>query len=140
MLTMEQVERYIELSNAGLIPFKCLSGVKPFPNQERIHSLKQREVSEIVSRVKNAKIIIFGSSITGRCRFSSDLDVGYITTKENERNVCSIISAVTNGNADFLNIEEIHSPTLKENIMKGVVVYDDISESEIPPGFEDVIK
>jgi predicted nucleotidyltransferase len=71
-------EQYVDIQNENLWDFDVLSGVT-FMNANRIHPLKQREINEIVYRLKEdihvEGLIIFGSATEFRCNSRSDIDM-----------------------------------------------------------------
>jgi predicted nucleotidyltransferase len=73
-----EVTKYVDTQNENLWDFDVLSGVT-FMNANRIHPLKQREINEIIYRLKEdihvIGLIIFGSATEFRCTSRSDIDM-----------------------------------------------------------------
>lgn len=126
-MDLAYLESFADLYRIGAIPFQLKSGVTPFLNYQKIHPLKHELVSEIVSRVSNCKIIIFGSATTGLCHIGSDLDVCIDCDTSDYNALAYLISSCSNGDIDILRYKDINSELLKNNVDKGVVVYDDIT-------------
>jgi predicted nucleotidyltransferase len=107
-------------------------------NLDKINPIKRNVVSDILSQVKDYefldKIIIFGSSIRGDCKETSDLDIAIKWTEECFDDdyilksftlpVYKIILKCTNGNDDIIPIG--YEGELKKAIEEGVVVYETV--------------
>ena len=105
----------------------------------KIHPLQQKATERICEYATNhselKKIIIFGSSTTYLCNSCSDLDV-YVEWsrpyRDEEDNWEPFVTAfmkylreVTNSNGyDLIFEDEVVTDRFRENIMKGVVVYE----------------
>ncbi len=95
----------------------------PFLNCKKIHPMQQKKVRILIDSLQTdhnvEKIVIFGSSVSGKCHVDSDVDI-YITLKENKRiriNVCDFLYDVwTNFTVDNRMRKEIDE--------KGVTVYE----------------
>ena len=94
-----------------------------YKNIEHVHPIQQENVGKIVNALMDyetvKKIIIFGSSVTPKCNYQSDLDVYVELDKEENVKTYDVDVPVdfwTNFNVDPKMLEEIK--------MKGVVVYD----------------
>lgn len=128
MSNMEYVEKFIKAYNAGKIPFQLAYGAIPFKNYEKIHPLKQKEIYSIITQVKNCRIYLFGSSITPYCHSGSDIDLAIeCDTEETWSLNARVISRATAGNCDILWFNELQDGKFKDNVKKGLVIYDDIT-------------
>lgn len=94
-----------------------------FKNISKIHPIQQQRVYDIIEELKKyesvEKIVIFGSSVTSRCTYESDLDIYVVLNKMEKVKTYSIDCPVdfwTNFTIDESMNEEIKS--------KGVVVYE----------------
>ncbi len=106
-------------------------------NLDKINVIKREQVLGIVNGLclmeEVDKIVIFGSAIRDDCREDSDLDIAIKWTqecydadgvmKEFTLPACRIISAVTKGNNDLINIGH-EGEQLRESIRGGIVVFE----------------
>lgn len=118
--------------------FNMVVNTNAFMHVNKIHSLKQKEVAEIVDAAKKddavSGVIIFGSATRYDCDIDSDLDVcidwknecyddeGVL--KPFTRNMYKVITKVTKGNVDIINKEDLPDTYLTEAVQQGVVVYE----------------
>lgn len=100
--------------------FKVVS--KKFKNANKIHPVQQNNVFKLIEELKKydevKKVVVFGSSVTTKCNYESDLDV-YVELSKN-RNVKSYSLDVA---VDFWTNFSIEPEMTKEINAKGVVVY-----------------
>jgi predicted nucleotidyltransferase len=111
-------------------------------NIEFIHPLKQQLVADIVKAAKldsGVKTIrVFGSAITNRCDFQSDLDLcvewkfdcydadGILIPKT--INFMRNISMLSKGQCDVVHYQYLKGTVVEEAAKKGVIVY--VSDAE----------
>ena len=107
-------------------------------NMKYIHPLKQKEAYKIVEMAKQhdciRKIVVFGSSITNRCRETSDLDLwidcseasfdsyGVFTPEADE--IIIQVKKITNYNADILFTEQLVGSLVEKDARDGVCIYE----------------
>lgn len=87
--------------------FNCISKDNfEIPNIRLIHPIKQDTVAKIYRTFKDThcNIYIFGSSITDRCWFTSDLDIAI--NPYNEGNIKKILD-ITKGNCDIIDLSKL---------------------------------
>ena len=118
-------EEYINVSKYFIKPkseFKICRKRK-FKNIQRIHPIQQERIEKIIDALKEydsvKKIIVFGSSVTPRCTYESDIDLYVELSKEEHVNSYSIDCPV-----DFWTNFTVAPEMLNEIQSKGVVVYD----------------
>ena len=115
-----------------------------YENVSYIHPLKQKIVSEIVKKAKEDKYVrslrIFGSSVSNRCDFQSDLDLcidwkidcydkdGVLVPETVA--FLSEVSRLTEGHCDVVHLGYLNGTVVKEDAEKGVIVYVSDAESE----------
>ena len=109
-----------------------------------IHPLKQRLIVEIVRKAQCdpgvKSIRVFGSSITNRCDFQSDLDLcidwnfdcydsdGVLVPETVE--FLHDISMLTKGNCDVVHYQYLKGTLIEQDAKEGVLVYVQNGESE----------
>lgn len=91
---------------------------------------KQKDVQKIIEIAKGEKaireVILFGSSITKNCSFNSDIDIALLIEGDTsvfyqiERKIRKAVSS----EIDIINYGEIEDPSFKENVDKGVKIYE----------------
>ncbi len=106
-------------------------------NIEYIHPLKQTFVAEIIKAAMKdcgvKSIRIFGSAITDKCDFSSDLDICIdwnfdcydkegVLVKETV-GFLSTISKITKGGCDVVHLQYLEGTIVEEAAKGGVLVY-----------------
>ena len=95
-----------------------------FLNCKYIYPIQQRKVLELINYLKTnenvKKIIIFGSSVTNKCRAMSDVDI-YIELKENQT---KLIQRYFDFAFDLWTNYSVDDRLLNEILKKGVVVYE----------------
>lgn len=104
-------------------------------NLNRINKIKQDQVINIINSLEHnnniKQIIIFGSSVTDRCKITSDLDIAielynFDEDSKEVNDIAKIISKNTDHNFDliFLNDEDIIGSKVENEIYKkGVKVF-----------------
>ena len=100
-------------------------------NINRIYPIKQRQVAAIYDKAKDfdiiRKIIIFGSSVTARCKIDSDLDVCIDADTSDGMKVYDMQKAfgeVCDWNCDMIMYAHM-GQALRETIQReGVVIYE----------------
>lgn len=106
-------------------------------NIQYIHPLKQRVVAEIVQcacKDDGVKTIrVFGSSITSKCDFDSDLDIciewkfdcydaeGVLVPETLQ--FMQSISLITQGKCDVVHFQYLEGTVVEDAAKKGVIVY-----------------
>ena len=129
---------YLEARKSPKWNFHLAVDQDSFQNVRKIHPLKQRPVKATVAEAKKhpfvKRIIVFGSSITYRCYLGSDLDLCIEWTepatmedgtyKPFARAFLKEISFLSEGGADVLNYEELGDYKIKDDVLKGVTVYE----------------
>lgn len=60
--------------------YRLKEGVEPYLSVNCIHPLKQRQIAELIQKTKRqypqvTHIAVFGSTVDGRCRVGSDIDI-----------------------------------------------------------------
>lgn len=94
----------------------------PFKNANKIHPVQQKNVFKIIEELKKydevKKIVIFGSSVTTKCNYESDLDLYVELTKE--KNVKTYLVDVP---VDFWTNFTVEPAMMEEINKKGVLVY-----------------
>lgn len=118
--------------------FGTVVAKESFDHVNKIHPIKQRQVSDIVRAANHdimvKRIIIYGSSTRYDCDITSDLDI-CIDWKENcydedgvlcpfTRNMRNAISSVTEGRADVVNYDYLEGTEIEDAVKEGVVVYE----------------
>lgn len=103
-------------------PYKvCIA--HPFLNADKIYPIQQNRVREVIDACSNnesvARIIVFGSSVSDRCREDSDLDI-YVEMKENSKPFNKIFDF----ELDLWTNYMVDKQLLKEIDETGVVVYE----------------
>lgn len=127
--------------------YKTLSGQKGwkfnvvsdrhFKNIQYIHPLKQKIIADIVEKAKNCpeikRLIVFGSSITNKCDFQSDLDIcidwnidcvdsdGVFVPETFD--FMNFVSMITKGHADMVHYQYLEGTLIKDAVEEGVEVY-----------------
>ena len=106
-------------------------------NIEYIHPLKQALIVRIVEMAKKDTVVksirVFGSAITNRCDFQSDLDIciewGYdcyddegVLVPETV-NFMHAVSMITKGQCDVVHLQYLKGTVVEEAAREGVVVY-----------------
>lgn len=122
---MGTFEDYIDVSKYFLKPnnnpFKVVIK-NGFRNAKLIHPVHQRYISEIINELKKyksvKKIIVFGSSVTKRCTYESDIDLYVELSKDEHVNTYNVDCPV-----DFWTNNTAPKDFLKEILKTGVVVY-----------------
>ncbi len=97
----------------------------------RIYPLKQRQVSDIYQAAKAfpeiKRILIFGSSVTPRCRIDSDLDICIDETSGDGKKIFDMQKAmgdISGWNCDIVMFGNL-GEKMKETVVKeGVVIYE----------------
>ena len=112
-----------------------------FMNVQKIHPLKQKIVKSIVDNAKAdshvKSIIVFGSSVRYDCHPFSDLDLCIDWTEDcyTEDGILkpftcklrSLISSITEGNADVINYQDLDDTVVKDDVLNsGIIVYEHI--------------
>ena len=132
-------EEYLERRKSKDWNFNAVVPLDSFANVQKIHPLKQMPVKKIVeaARDDNAikSIIVFGSGARYDCTPFSDLDLcldwnddcydsdGVL--KPFTRNMYKAITAITQGNVDIINYQELDNTIVKDSVLeRGVVVYE----------------
>lgn len=94
-----------------------------YQNIERIHPIQQQRVSLLIQTLKQyrevKKIIVFGSSVTYKCNYESDLDI-YVELSKN----INVKKYNLDCPVDFWTNFSVEPVILKEIKKKGVIVYD----------------
>lgn len=122
---MGTIEDYIDVSKYFLKPNNDPFNVvikNGFRNVKLIHPLHQRYVFEIVKELRKnknvKKIIVFGSSVTKRCTYESDIDLYVELIKEEH-----VQSYLVDCPVDFWTNYTVSHNFLNEILKTGVVVY-----------------
>ena len=118
------IEDYIKVEQFYLTntskQFEVVS--KPFKNANKIHPVQQNNVLKIIEELSKydevKKIIVFGSSVTNRCNYESDLDIYVELTKEKNVKTYSVDVSV-----DFWTNFTVEPPMMEEINNNGVLVY-----------------
>lgn len=100
-------------------------------NIRHIYPLKQKAVAEIYDAMREHKevrrIIIFGSSVTGRCHIGSDLDICIDADVSDGMKIYELqkeVGAICDWNCDIIMYSNMGN-RLKEIIRReGVVIYE----------------
>lgn len=118
-------EEYMDVSKYFIKPsntFK-VTRKKRFKNIEHIHPIQQKNIEDILEALKQydsvKKVVVFGSSITYKCNYDSDIDLYVELSKDENVKSYSIETPV-----DFWTNFNVPSAMLEEIKNKGVVVYD----------------
>lgn len=122
---MDTIEEYIDVSKYFLKPnndpFKVVIK-NAFKNAKLVHPIHQRYVFEIIKELRKyksvKKIIIFGSSVTKRCTYESDIDL-YVELLKEE----CVQSYLVDCPVDFWTNYTVSKDFLGEILKTGVVVY-----------------
>lgn len=115
---MDVSKYFIKPSNTFKVTRK-----KRFKNIEYIHPIQQKNIEDILEALKQhdsvKKVVVFGSSVTYKCNYDSDIDI-YVELSKDENvksyNIETPVDFWTNFNVSPAMLEEIKN--------KGVVVYD----------------
>ena len=117
-------EEYVNVSKYFITPkdtFKVCRK-KRFKNIEHIHPIQQERIEKIIDSLKEydsvQKVVVFGSSITHKCTYESDIDLYVELSKEEHIKSYSVDCPV-----DFWTNFTVAPEMLKEIQSKGVVVY-----------------
>ena len=118
-------EEYINVSKYFIEPKNTFKVVRKnrFKNIQHIHPIQQARIEQILENLKQyesvKKVVVFGSSVTYKCNYDSDIDL-YVELSKDENvktyDVDCPVDFWTNFNVPPAMLEEIKS--------KGVVVYD----------------
>lgn len=96
---------------------------KPFKNVEKIHPIQQHRIEEILEVLKQyesvQKVTVFGSSITYKCNYDSDIDIFVELNKDENVKTYNVDCPV-----DFWTNFNVSAEMLDEIKNKGVVVYE----------------
>lgn len=118
-------EEYIDVSKYFITPqnvFKICTKRK-FKNIEHVHPIQQARIQKIIDALKEyesvQKIVVFGSSVTHKCTYESDIDLYVELSKEEHVKSYSVDCPV-----DFWTNFTVAPEMLPEIQSKGVVVYD----------------
>lgn len=120
-----EFEEYIKVEQYLFTPKNefMVTRKRKFLNIEKIHPIQQENVEKILDELKKydcvSKVIIFGSSVTPRCTYYSDLDIYVELDKEVNVKTFNIDTPV-----DFWTNFSVEKPMLEEIKNKGVVVYE----------------
>lgn len=133
------VEEYVECRKYR-VSYNLVIDTTRFHNLNKIHPIKQSMVSEVCKICSESpyvcKVIVFGSSITDRCKFSSDIDlcIEWSVKPFDSDGVYNILLKDTlekiqkccDYNIDIVAWNELESEysTIKDDILKGVVIYE----------------
>ena len=106
----------------NLIKYHVEKNENAFRNAKLVHPIHQRHVYEIIKELRKyksvKKIIIFGSSVTKRCTYESDIDL-YVELLKEER----VQSYLVDCPVDFWTNYTVLKDFLGEILKTGVVVY-----------------
>jgi predicted nucleotidyltransferase len=96
---------------------------------KHIFPSKQKAVQNVINSAKNIKnirkITVFGSAVTWDCGMFSDLDIAIEHDGEQEFiALASPFLRLKAGKIDIIDYNNLHNLYLKNNIEKGVVVYE----------------
>lgn len=121
--------------------FQPSCSIRFFYECSKIHPLKQKIVKSIVDNAKAdshvKSIIVFGSSVRYDCHPFSDLDLCIDWTEDcyTEDGILkpftcklrSLISSITEGNADVINYQDLDDTVVKDDVLNsGIIVYEHI--------------
>mgnify|MGYP002621796224 FL=1 len=114
----------------NLKQFPCVV-VSDCRNIRHIYPLKQNQVARIYDIVRKNdivhRVIIFGSSITGKCHIDSDLDICIDANVTDGMKIYELqkqIGEICDWNCDILMYSNLGS-TLKDKVdQEGVVIYE----------------
>lgn len=134
-------DEYLEKRKSKDWNFNPVVPLDSFMNVQKIHPLKQKIVKSIVDNAKTdshvKSIIVFGSSVRYDCHPFSDLDLCIDWTEDcyTENGVLkpftgklrSLISSITEGNADVINYQDLDYTNVKDDVLdRGIIVYEHI--------------
>lgn len=118
------IDSYISHNGDHLWDFEILPGIQ-YENANRIHPLKQRDVSKLITAVQNDPhiigIIIFGSAIRFDCHSASDLDV-LLIRNDSQLKINASLSEV-NSELDIIFNAKLGKHLKNEISKTGVIVY-----------------
>ena len=118
------IEEFIDISKYMIKPKNTFRPVITcsFKNIDKIHPSQQQRVADIIDTLKKykqvKKIIIFGSSLTYKCHYNSDIDIYVELSEEINVKKYNIDCRV-----DFWTNYTIEPIMYEEVINKGVCVY-----------------
>lgn len=96
---------------------------KPFKNVDKIHPIQQHRIEDILEELKKhesvRKIIVFGSSVTHKCNYDSDIDLYVELDKDENVKTYNVDCPV-----DFWTNFNVTPEMLNEIKNKGVEVYE----------------
>lgn len=134
-MTLEEYHKQVDYKENPIFPLVIQMEVIA-KNLERIHPLKQLQANAIAMMAKYCpdieKIVVFGSAKEWYCGFHSDIDLCIHTSNADiydtpEFNLFrSNVSFITEGIYDLLVYQELRNEELKNNIDKGVCIYERI--------------
>lgn len=120
-----KIREFIDVNKYLITPksyFEVMNQVH-FRNAEKVHPIMQRDVQKIVdslsAHVEVKKIIIFGSAITYRCTYDSDIDIYVELAKDKNVKAYNVETPV-----DYWTNYSVDPKMLEEIINKGVTIYD----------------
>ncbi len=134
-------DEYLEKRKSKDWNFNPVVPLDSFMNVQKIHPLKQKIVKSIVDNAKAdshvKSIIVFGSSVRYDCHPFSDLDICIDWTEDcyTEDGILkpftcklrSLISSITEGNADVINYQDLDDTVVKDDVLnRGIIVYEHI--------------
>lgn len=100
-------------------------------NIGRIYPLKQKQVAKIYDEVKTndivRRVIIFGSSVTGKCHIDSDLDICIDADVSDGMKVYELqkqIGTICDWNCDILMYSNLGDRLKRTVEQEGVVIYE----------------
>lgn len=118
------IDSYISHNGDHLWDFEILPGIQ-YENANRIHPLKQRDVSKLITAVQTDShiigIIIFGSAIRFDCHSASDLDV-LLIRNDSQLKINASLSEV-NSELDIIFNAKLGKHLKNEISKTGVIVY-----------------
>lgn len=101
----------------------CLNSEDRFMNCDSINPIQQKRVLQLINLITKTnevkKIIIFGSSVTQRCRIDSDVDI-YVELTEKKKTITEYLDFVY----DYWTNYDVDERLFKEIVETGVVVYE----------------
>ena len=119
------IEEYINVSKYFIKPSNTFKVVrkKKFKNIDHIHPIQQENIERILEVLKTfnsvKKVVVFGSSVTSRCTYDSDIDLYVELTKDENVKKYNIETPV-----DFWTNYNVEPSIMEEINRTGVVVYD----------------
>ena len=131
-------EEYLTARKSKNWKFNTVVDAASFEHVNKIHPIKQRLVREIVEEARKdqavRKIIIFGSSTRYDCDITSDLDICLDWSEDcydNDGvlkpftgNMRKMISLITKGRADVVNLGYLDGTVVEDAVKEGIVVYE----------------